>query len=789
MSSFVVTTTTTTTMAPFGECCSLCLTQLPIPPTKQASLAPTFLRQLVDMLGFDVALPLCDGCHGDVFSVLEIIRQLDTLQKALSHGVEGIRDKKIVKTELVEPSINGAEGMSSGAITWLILPEVKMEQEETEEWNTSEIPSEGIIISLPPPTMGHFLEPAATTSQQDNNYQKQDGDYDQDLEVSEDGTDSSSDDDNESGVDEESSPPQAIKPSTSTPHPAKRKPSNVTRNFGLLDELITTLSLNPPLFQCNACLKKFKTKANIKYHQFCGNADSEKPFKCDQCGKGFISKSHYEYHLRTHTGERPSHVCIHCGKIYQHKDTLDAHMRTHSDVRPFACDQCTAAFHDKRDLKRHLLTHTEIDLHREGKSPMATATTTTTTEAFRGCCSLCLTQLSATPTKQAALAPTFLRQLIDLLGFDVALPLCDGCHGDVISVIDIIRQMNKLQKALGLGVVGITKKKKVITVLVTASLDGVAMSSEAETLIIAPQPAVKMKQEDIEEWNTSEIPSDWILSSNVTAQPPPTMGHFLEPFSPSATTSKQGNNCPKDDDQDPDVSGDETGSSSPDDDDDRGDDKIRPSDSPSLPPTTSTPGQAKEKRPGLAAKFPGWQKLITTLSLKPPLFQCNACSKKFKTKSNIKYHQFCGNADSEKPFKCDQCDKGFISKSHYEYHLRTHTGERPYPCSECDKSFNQKSKLTRHMGAVHDGKKEKRFVCDLCGAGFITKGKLQSHDVTHTDERPFKCDFCVGEFRRKDGLQRHIKNIHIKGKNKPNLKDRIQTNSSVPELKFDSADM
>lgn len=134
--------------------------------------------------------------------------------------------------------------MSSGAITWLILPEVKMEQEETEEWNTSEIPSEGIIISLPPPTMGHFLEPAATTSQQDNNYQKQDGDYDQDLEVSEDGTDSSSDDDNESGVDEESSPPQAIKPSTSTPHPAKRKPSNVTRNFGLLDELITTLSVS-----------------------------------------------------------------------------------------------------------------------------------------------------------------------------------------------------------------------------------------------------------------------------------------------------------------------------------------------------------------------------------------------------------------------------------------------------------------------------------------------------------------------------------------------------------------
>jgi KRAB domain-containing zinc finger protein len=47
-------------------------------------------------------------------------------------------------------------------------------------------------------------------------------------------------------------------------------------------------------------MKKFKTKAHIKYHEFCQNG--EKPFKCEQCGQGFIAKSHYEYHLRTHTG-------------------------------------------------------------------------------------------------------------------------------------------------------------------------------------------------------------------------------------------------------------------------------------------------------------------------------------------------------------------------------------------------------------------------------------------------------------------------------------------------------
>lgn len=139
--------------------------------------------------------------------------------------------------------------MSSGATTWLTPPEVKMEQEEIEEWITPEIPSEGIMASHPPPTMGHFLKPfspAGMTSRQDENYQKQDGDQ-QDHKISNDETESSSgDDDDESGVDEVSPPesPSDKKPPTiSTPRQGTQKRSSVTRNFGLLDELITTLSV------------------------------------------------------------------------------------------------------------------------------------------------------------------------------------------------------------------------------------------------------------------------------------------------------------------------------------------------------------------------------------------------------------------------------------------------------------------------------------------------------------------------------------------------------------------
>jgi uncharacterized Zn-finger protein len=55
------------------------------------------------------------------------------------------------------------------------------------------------------------------------------------------------------------------------------------------------------MFQCNVCAKKFKTKAHVKYHEFCLNGT--KPFKCETCGQGFVAKSHFEYHLRTHTGK------------------------------------------------------------------------------------------------------------------------------------------------------------------------------------------------------------------------------------------------------------------------------------------------------------------------------------------------------------------------------------------------------------------------------------------------------------------------------------------------------
>ncbi|CAG7726079.1 unnamed protein product [Allacma fusca] len=132
----------------------------------------------------------------------------------------------------------------------------------------------------------------------------------------------------------------------------------------------------PSLYHCLKCGKKFKTKAHIKYHEFCADPNL-KPFVCEICDKNFIAKSHFQYHQRTHTGERPykcpkfvysvgkfilntgerpfeSHFCK---KLFGLKWTLDLHLRTHSAENPFACDECDRAFSNYKDLKRHKINH------------------------------------------------------------------------------------------------------------------------------------------------------------------------------------------------------------------------------------------------------------------------------------------------------------------------------------------------------------------------------------------------------------------------------------------------
>ncbi|CAG0905555.1 unnamed protein product, partial [Cyprideis torosa] len=87
----------------------------------------------------------------------------------------------------------------------------------------------------------------------------------------------------------------------------------------------------------------------------------------------------------------------------------------------------------------------------------------------------------------------------------------------------------------------------------------------------------------------------------------------------------------------------------------------------------------------------------------------------------------------KKRFPCAVCGKS-LSKKSLQSHERTHTGEKPFACKICGKAFSDRSALARHK-LIHTG--EKPFSCRICGKGFVQRSSLARHKLIHTGEKPF----------------------------------------------------
>ncbi|KAL3983451.1 HMG box transcription factor BBX [Sarotherodon galilaeus] len=85
--------------------------------------------------------------------------------------------------------------------------------------------------------------------------------------------------------------------------------------------------------------------------------NDEKPFNCFVCGRKFGHRRNLNRHLRTHTGEKPF-ICSQCGKRFVDSGNLHRHVGIHTEKKPFSCSECGRGFKDKTTLMNHLRTHT-----------------------------------------------------------------------------------------------------------------------------------------------------------------------------------------------------------------------------------------------------------------------------------------------------------------------------------------------------------------------------------------------------------------------------------------------
>jgi len=145
-------------------------------------------------------------------------------------------------------------------------------------------------------------------------------------------------------------------------------------------------------------------------------------------------------------------------------------------------------------------------------------------------------------------------------------------------------------------------------------------------------------------------------------------------------------------------------------------------------------------------------------------FQCNFCSKSFKTKVLLKSHKQL----HVKKFECEICKKMFSHLRHLKKHKKEiHDNPGSFECLTCGKIFNGKGGLKAHQ-VIHDKFAKKHLKCQKCNYKTNIKRNFEEHLNVHKRKEakfaamknPLKCDKCFVYCSTEPRLRHHLLYSH-----------------------------
>ncbi|KAK6626754.1 hypothetical protein RUM44_009231 [Polyplax serrata] len=108
---------------------------------------------------------------------------------------------------------------------------------------------------------------------------------------------------------------------------------------------------------------------------------------------------------------------------------------------------------------------------------------------------------------------------------------------------------------------------------------------------------------------------------------------------------------------------------------------------------------------------------------------------------------------------CNECDKTFQNIYTFTSHMKNHKKERSFVCDICGFATIGKSILGSHKLVKHQiGQFPLR--CRICQKGFLSNYILNDHMNSHTGARPHQCHKCGSAYATVRSLEGHYHKMH-----------------------------
>ncbi|XP_062906496.1 PR domain zinc finger protein 15 isoform X4 [Mobula hypostoma] len=454
------------------------------------------------------------------------------------------------------------------------------------------------------------------------------------------------------------------------------------------------------MFQCPTCLKAFRIRTALEFHNCRTGKRDDKTFQCDMCFRFFSTNSNLSKHKKKHGDKKFS--CDTCGKMFYRKDVMLDHQRRHTEggkrvkkdesepngvvkykKEPSGCPVCGKVFSCRSNMNKHLLTHGDKKYTCEicGRKFYRVDVLRDHTHVHFKDIALMNEQQREQFISKLGIAAEETEDTSDGLGEPIPHKYsCKKCQATFAKGSQYLKHLMEIHKEKGYGCAICNRR--------------FALKATYHAHMVIHREELPDSDPNVQKYIHPCDICGRIFNSTGNLE-----RHKIIHTGVKSHTCEQ---C----------------------------------------------GKSFARRDMLKEHMRVHDNVRDYL--------CAECGKGMKTKHALRHHMKLHKGIKE--YECKECHRKFAQKVNMLKHYKRHTGVKDFMCELCGKTFSERNSMENHKLLHTVGK---QWTCSVCEKKFVTEYMLFKHiQLTHKKVEAQNCHLCGTKVSTRASMNRHMRRKH-----------------------------